>query len=102
MSKTDQLDKTDIVILRIFFGNEKKTPMNSITINEFMELTKSDKQCERIERISYAGMYRRINALIQKGMIAKGIKDKNSNAYYISKKGCEIFTGNKRKTKQEE
>jgi DNA-binding PadR family transcriptional regulator len=75
------IDKLDLALLNCLIQNECTTAFRSLVLKEF-----------DID-IKTAAMYKRLQRLIQEGLINYGFTEGKKKTYFITNKGIEFFEG---------
>jgi len=78
-----KIDKVDIEILAVLYGMESTSPLCSLQIKIIKEKCKN--------AISYYTVVRRVQALVNSGIIKEGYKCRNAKTYFLSEKGINFI-----------
>lgn len=78
------MNKLAYLILSVMNDMGAFSKMSSITANDIcFEIKESN--------YSYSAVYKKLRWLMENGKVAAGIKDGNSNTYFITKSGIELL-----------
>lgn len=89
MSNTATLKETDVVVIKTLLKHEHILPINTISIDEMVELVANDSDEQKVT-IAKPTMYKMVNRLLELGYLKEGLKSGRNRKFYVSPEGAKV------------